>query len=260
MANASGEALASTPALAVIAPDRQGPLSQYRSLSAVVRGWKSVFCVLVGETLCVYSSHDAQAPDMLVALQGARVMLSNDATDFAAAKEEKEAQKYPHSFFIDTAGRQQLWLAAETDQDARAWTTALKSAATKHSYSITVGEAGREVPTVTVSVPCAFCCERCENAAIAALNRVLGISGPPSRGGGDAASAGPSSEALGSASGWQYNVDHSKEQVILLQTGGASQSDGSAAAAAAAASSDTDVPHQVVQALRDVGFFANIIA
>ena len=103
MANASGEALASTPALAVIAPDRQGPLSQYRSLSAVVRGWKSVFCVLVGETLCVYSSHDAQAPDMLVALQGARVMLSNDATDFAAAKEEKEAQKYPHSFFIDSS-------------------------------------------------------------------------------------------------------------------------------------------------------------
>ena len=123
---------------------------------------------------------------------------------------------------------------------------------------MTVGEAGREVPAVTVSVPCAFCCERCENAAIAALNRVLGISGPPSSGGGDATSAGPSSEALVSASGWQYNGDPSKEQIILLQTGGASQSEGSAAAAAA--SSDTDVPHQVVQALRDVGFFANIIA
>ena len=257
MANASREALASTPALAVIAPDRQGPLSQYRSLSGVVRGWKNVFCVLVGETLCVYSSHDAEAPDMLVALQGARVMLSNDATDFAAAKEENDAQKYPHSFFVDTTGRQQLWLAAETDQDARAWTTALKSAATKHSYTMTVGEAGREVPTVTISVPCAFCCERCENAATAAVKRVLSIPTRALADGDDAVPADSSPETSVSASGWQYDIDHGKEQIILLQTGGVSPS---TVDSAGVSSSEADVPHQVVQALRDVGFFANIIS
>ena len=81
--DANWEALATTPAAAVVAPARQGWLQQYRRAGGVVRGWKGVFCVLVGETLCEYADHDAAAPARLVALRGARVVLPNAATDSA---------------------------------------------------------------------------------------------------------------------------------------------------------------------------------
>lgn len=236
--NTNWEALAKTPAAAVVAPVRQGWLQQYRRAGGMVRGWKGVFCVLVGETLCEYADHDAAAPARLVALRGARVVLPNAATDSATAREGKDAQRYPHSLFVDTPAGQLLWLAAETDQDARAWATALRDAACRHAYAAAAATpAACGVPALRVAVPCAFCCERCEHAAVAALDRVLGY-------GGDAGDvAGCAAEDAGS-SGWQYELDRSNECVLLRGVSAARR---------------PDVPQQVVQALRDAGFFANII-
>ena len=238
--DANWEALATTPAAAVVAPARQGWLQQYRRAGGVVRGWKGVFCVLVGETLCEYADHDAAAPARLVALRGARVVLPNAATDSATAREGRDAQRYPHSLFVDTRAGQQLWLAAETDQDARAWATALRDAACRHAYAYAAtgssSSGDSSAPAVCVAVPCAFCCERCEHAAVAALDRVLGCAG---------AAEGDETGAPGAgATGWQYELDRANERVLLRGV---------------AATRSADVPQQAVHALRDAGFFANII-
>ena len=230
--NTSWEALATTPAAAVVAPARQGWLQQYRRGAGVVRGWKCVFCVLVGEALCEYAGHDAPAPARVVALRGARVVLPSAATDRAASREgAAAARRCPHNFFVDTPAGEQLWLAAETDQDARAWATALRDAAGRHAHAAAGGAgvsalspAPGEGAGVAVAVPCAFCCERCEGAAVAALDRVLGGDG---------------------AGGWRYELERSSECVRLIRT--------------SASPTASDIPQQVVEALRDAGFFANIV-